>query len=69
MEHSDDSYMPGSDSYQGHCPICGKQTYTCVNELCDDCFDSIELPEVSEEAAENFTTNFLNLQNENRTDC
>lgn len=61
MEHSDDYYLPGSDSYEGKCPICGKPTYTCVNEMCEDCFDSVELPEADDEKAEQFTTNFLNL--------
>ena len=61
MEHADDYYLPGSDSYVGRCPMCNKRTHTCVNELCEDCFDQIELPEVPDEDAERFTERILKL--------
>jgi len=38
----DNSYFHGSDSYVGHCPICGGQTGTNHDEPCEDCF--MELP-------------------------
>jgi len=32
-------YFPGSDSYEGHCPKCGKRSHTCYDELCESCFE------------------------------
>ena len=58
---SDDSHLPGSDCYVGHCPECGKITYTCYNELCDDCFDEHEFEQVTDEEADEFTNRILNL--------
>jgi hypothetical protein len=39
MEHSDDSYLNGSDSHIGICPECGMKTYTCYDELCQACYE------------------------------
>lgn len=58
---NDDCYLHGSDSYVGHCPECGKRTGTNYNELCEDCFDQIELPEVPDEDAQRFTERILKL--------
>lgn len=34
---NDDSYLPGSDCYDGHCIDCGKRTHTTYDEICEDC--------------------------------
>ena len=36
---SDNSYFHGSDTYQGHCPKCGRKTHTNHDEECEDCFE------------------------------
>lgn len=37
MEHSDDSYLNGSDNHIGLCPQCGAVNYTTYDCLCDKC--------------------------------
>lgn len=32
--------MNSAPDHKGHCPECDRPTYTCYDELCEDCFDS-----------------------------
>jgi hypothetical protein len=56
---NDDIHLPGSDSYEGHCPECGSLTYTCYNEICDDCFDEQNhQDEITDEEADAFVKKY-----------
>lgn len=55
----------GGPSHRGKCPECGKDTYTCYDELCENCYELSQVPDdleaVTDEEADNFTNRILNL--------
>jgi len=55
----------GGPGHVGICPECGRDNYSCYDGLCDNCEElaavPVDLEEVTDEEADEFTTNFLNL--------
>ena len=56
----DDSHLPGSDCYVGHCPKCGRINYEVYDEICGHCeLDAIaDEEEITDEEAYRFTAKF-----------
>ncbi len=40
-EHSDDYYLPGSDSYVGICHSCDEPNGDCFDGLCESCLEGL----------------------------
>ncbi len=55
----------GGPHHEGKCPECGKDTYTCYDELCESCYELSMVPDdlepVTDEEANDFTNRILNL--------